>query len=102
MSNDTEVTPEDGMFAANTAREILAPFMRSATPETTVTLERHIKWARELLADCEAAIAAQQRITEHDGALEAHQLSLKTLTAEKAKLEADIRTLEASVQARPK
>jgi hypothetical protein len=62
--------------------------------------ERQLKrlaWAKELLISCEAAIAAQQRIIEHDGPLEAHALSLQSLQSEREKLQGEIRELEAPV-----
>jgi hypothetical protein len=63
---------------------------------------KRIAWARELLADCESAIAGQQRIIEHDGALDAHQISLKGLQRQRRELEVEIAALEASDPDRPK
>jgi len=40
---------------------------------------KRLAWAKELLASCEEAIAAQKRIIEHDGALEAYALSRAVL-----------------------
>lgn len=102
MSNDINATPDDGEFAVPNARQLLAPFMRPTIEAKRSDLTRQIRWARELLADCESAIAAQQRIIEHDGALDLHQISLKNLQREKRKLEAEVAALEASDPDRPK
>lgn len=52
---------------------------------------------KELLVSCEAAIAAQQRIIEHDGPLEAHGRSLKSLLAEREELLPEILEIEAII-----
>lgn len=57
-----------------------------------------LAWTQELLAACEEAIAAQRRLIEHEGVLEAHALSLRTLQAEKARLETEIAVLTAAPQ----
>lgn len=56
--------------------------------------DRRLAWAKELLADCEMAIDAQKTIIGYDGELEAHQLSLRSLETEAAKLRAEISELE--------
>jgi len=58
---------------------------------------KRLAWTKELLVSCEAAIAAQQRIIEHDGPLEAHGRSLKSLLAEREELLAEILEIEAII-----
>lgn len=57
---------------------------------------KRLAWAKELLASCEEAIAAQKRIIEHDGALEAYALSLQSLQSQREQLMGEIRELEAA------
>ncbi|CAM5530826.1 hypothetical protein TMEC54S_00253 [Thauera mechernichensis] len=56
-----------------------------------------LAWAKELLIYCEDAIAAQQRIIERDGALEAYALSLQSLQSQREQLMGEIRELEAAI-----
>ncbi len=58
---------------------------------------QRLAWTKELLASCEAAIAAQQRIIEHDGPLEAHALSLQSLLSQREQMMGEIRELEAAI-----
>ncbi len=60
-------------------------------------LAKRLAWAKELLASCEDAIAAQQRIIEHDGALEAYALSLQSLQSQREQLMGEIRECEAAI-----
>jgi len=58
---------------------------------------QRLAWTKELLASCEDAIAAQQRIIEHDGALAAYALSLQSLQSQREQLMGEIRELEAAI-----
>lgn len=57
---------------------------------------KRLSWSKELLASCNEAIAAQQSIIEHDGALEAHALSLRSLHSQRKQLIEEILELEAA------
>lgn len=64
-----------------------SPWREGVNPEVAT---RRLRWARELLDDAEEAIAAQQRLIQHDGPMEAHLLSLKSLRNEQRKIRAEI------------